>query len=122
MKSGGLRAPTLDVRPTLVEVAVEHATREVDRRRLVALELDEVEMPEAQPRREREHRGERQEFPRSAHAAFYHGPRGLMGERGSPMLSGEGGIRTLDGGLDPHNALAGRRLQPLGHFSGASGW
>ena len=34
-------------------------------------------------------------------------------------LYGEGGIRTLDGGLDPHNALAGRRLQPLGHFSGA---
>ena len=33
--------------------------------------------------------------------------------------SGEGGIRTLDGGLDPHNALAGRRLQPLGHFSRA---
>ncbi len=33
-------------------------------------------------------------------------------------LDGEGGIRTLDGGLYPHNALAGRRLQPLGHFSG----
>ena len=32
--------------------------------------------------------------------------------------SGEGGIRTLDGGIHPHNALAGRRLQPLGHFSG----
>src|SRR5438132_7997446 len=31
--------------------------------------------------------------------------------------SGEGGIRTLDGGIHPHNALAGRRLQPLGHFS-----
>ena len=30
---------------------------------------------------------------------------------------GEGGIRTLDGGVHPHNALAGRRLQPLGHFS-----
>jgi hypothetical protein len=30
---------------------------------------------------------------------------------------GEGGIRTLDGGIHPHNALAGRRLQPLGHFS-----
>ena len=28
-------------------------------------------------------------------------------------------IRTLDGGIHPHNALAGRRLQPLGHFSGA---
>ena len=34
--------------------------------------------------------------------------------------SGEGGIRTLDGGIHPHNALAGRRLQPLGHFSAAS--
>jgi hypothetical protein len=32
--------------------------------------------------------------------------------------SGEGGIRTLDAGIHPHNALAGRRLQPLGHFSG----
>jgi hypothetical protein len=32
-------------------------------------------------------------------------------------LSGEGGIRTLDGAIQPHNALAGRRLQPLGHFS-----
>ena len=31
--------------------------------------------------------------------------------------SGEGGIRTLDAGIHPHNALAGRRLQPLGHFS-----
>ena len=31
--------------------------------------------------------------------------------------SGEGGIRTLEGGLYPLNALAGRRLQPLGHFS-----
>ena len=33
-------------------------------------------------------------------------------------MNGEGGIRTLDGGIHPHNALAGRRLQPLGHFSG----
>jgi hypothetical protein len=33
------------------------------------------------------------------------------------LRSGEGGIRTLDGGIHPHNALAGRRLQPLGHFS-----
>jgi hypothetical protein len=32
--------------------------------------------------------------------------------------SGEGGIRTLEGGLYPLNALAGRCLQPLGHFSG----
>jgi hypothetical protein len=31
--------------------------------------------------------------------------------------SGEGGIRTLEGGYYPPNALAGRRLQPLGHFS-----
>src|SRR5215204_318157 len=35
----------------------------------------------------------------------------------SAVRSGEGGIRTLDGGIHPHNALAGRRLQPLGHFS-----
>ena len=34
--------------------------------------------------------------------------------------NGEGGIRTLDGGIHPHNALAGRRLQPLGHFSGTA--
>ena len=33
--------------------------------------------------------------------------------------SGEGGIRTLEAGFSPPNALAGRRLQPLGHFSGA---
>src|SRR5262245_25259642 len=36
----------------------------------------------------------------------------------SVLRSGEGGIRTLDAGIHPHNALAGRRLQPLGHFSG----
>ena len=30
---------------------------------------------------------------------------------------GEGGIRTLEAGYYPPNALAGRRLQPLGHFS-----
>src|SRR5205814_4200155 len=30
---------------------------------------------------------------------------------------GEGGIRTLEAGISPPNALAGRRLQPLGHFS-----
>src|SRR5919197_2549161 len=35
----------------------------------------------------------------------------------SVLRGGEGGIRTLDGGIHPHNALAGRRLQPLGHFS-----
>src|SRR6185437_12446424 len=32
--------------------------------------------------------------------------------------NGEGGIRTLEAGISPPNALAGRRLQPLGHFSG----
>ena len=37
----------------------------------------------------------------------------------SVLRGGEGGIRTLDGGIHPHNALAGRRLQPLGHFSAA---
>jgi hypothetical protein len=40
-------------------------------------------------------------------------PPGKVGRRSN----GEGGIRTLDGGIHPHNALAGRRLQPLGHFS-----
>src|SRR4051812_37083332 len=30
---------------------------------------------------------------------------------------GEGGIRTLDTGLSPYNALAGRHLRPLGHLS-----
>ena len=34
------------------------------------------------------------------------------------VRSGEGGIRTLEAGISPPNALAGRRLQPLGHFSG----
>jgi hypothetical protein len=34
--------------------------------------------------------------------------------------SGEGGIRTLEAGFSPPNALAGRRLQPLGHFSGGA--
>src|SRR5919202_501980 len=32
-------------------------------------------------------------------------------------INGEGGIRTLEAGDSPPNALAGRRLQPLGHFS-----
>src|SRR5712664_3033358 len=30
---------------------------------------------------------------------------------------GERGIRTLDTGLSPYNALAGRPLRPLGHLS-----
>src|SRR4051795_11793994 len=38
-------------------------------------------------------------------------------DRSADARGGEGGIRTLDGGIHPHNALAGRRLQPLGHFS-----
>ena len=37
--------------------------------------------------------------------------------RRQASIYGEGGIRTLDGDIHPHNALAGRRLQPLGHFS-----
>ena len=40
-----------------------------------------------------------------------------LGEPGGSPKSGEGGIRTLERGLCPSNALAGRRLQPLGHFS-----
>src|SRR3954465_8299082 len=38
---------------------------------------------------------------------------------GRAWRNGEGGIRTLEAGISPPNALAGRRLQPLGHFSGA---
>src|SRR5215208_3852358 len=42
-------------------------------------------------------------------------------ERGIFRVSnGEGGIRTLEAGFSPPNALAGRRLQPLGHFSGSA--
>jgi hypothetical protein len=33
------------------------------------------------------------------------------------FVGGEGGIRTLDTGLSPYNALAGRHLRPLGHLS-----
>src|ERR687897_542931 len=33
---------------------------------------------------------------------------------------GEGGIRTLDERITTRNALAGRRLQPLGHLSRAA--
>jgi hypothetical protein len=35
------------------------------------------------------------------------------------LFGGEGGIRTLDTGLSPYNALAGRHLRPLGHLSAA---
>jgi hypothetical protein len=35
------------------------------------------------------------------------------------LHGGEGGIRTLDTGVSPYNGLANRRLQPLGHLSGA---
>jgi hypothetical protein len=46
----------------------------------------------------------------------------LRGHEAS-LLGGEGGIRTLEAGFSPPNALAGRRLQPLGHFSaGRSGY
>ena len=38
-------------------------------------------------------------------------------DRSGTPPSGEGGIRTLEAGISPPNALAGRRLQPLGHFS-----
>src|SRR5262249_8304881 len=33
------------------------------------------------------------------------------------VVGGVGGIRTLDTGLSPYNALAGRPLRPLGHHS-----
>ena len=35
------------------------------------------------------------------------------------VFNGEGGIRTLDERITTRNALAGRRLQPLGHLSRA---
>ena len=47
-------------------------------------------------------------------------PNGFRDRRIRPLChpsSGEGGIRTLEGAVQPLNALAGRRLQPLGHFS-----
>src|SRR5207249_2538104 len=37
------------------------------------------------------------------------------------LSGGERGIRTLDTGLSPYNALAGRPLRPLGHLSGVCG-
>ena len=40
----------------------------------------------------------------------------VTGERLN-FFGGEGGIRTLDTGLSPYNALAGRHLRPLGHLS-----
>src|SRR3954453_14085094 len=42
----------------------------------------------------------------------------LSSRRAQWRRNGEGGIRTLEAGIHPPNALAGRRLQPLGHFSG----
>ena len=42
----------------------------------------------------------------------------LARDKSLPPRNGEGGIRTLEAGISPPNALAGRRLQPLGHFSG----
>src|SRR6476469_6258851 len=44
-------------------------------------------------------------------------PKGELALTTSEDGSGEGGIRTLEAGISPPNALAGRRLQPLGHFS-----
>jgi hypothetical protein len=40
----------------------------------------------------------------------------ILGGRES---GGERGIRTLDRAFQPYNGLANRRLQPLGHLSGA---
>src|SRR6266404_1766637 len=37
------------------------------------------------------------------------------------LSGGERGIRTLDTGLSPYNALAGRPLRPLGHLSEVRG-
>ena len=47
-------------------------------------------------------------------------PLGHPSIRALDPTSGEGGIRTLEGLLGP-NALAGRRLKPLGHLSKAPG-
>src|SRR3954451_18027323 len=44
---------------------------------------------------------------------------GLASSQNEGSCDGEGGIRTLEAGISPPNALAGRRLQPLGHFSRA---
>src|SRR6478672_104568 len=49
-------------------------------------------------------------------------PKGDLGLTRSEDGSGEGGIRTLEAGISPPNALAGRRLQPLGHFSGRASY
>jgi hypothetical protein len=38
----------------------------------------------------------------------------------SISCGGEAGIRTLDTGFGPYNGLANRRLQPLGHLTGAN--
>src|SRR5881392_4460116 len=73
-------------------------------------------------RREPAARAERAGFEPATHlSARTRFPVALLRPLGhlSVLRSGEGGIRTLDGGFFPHNALAGRRLQPLGHFSAA---
>ena len=41
------------------------------------------------------------------------------GENKRAKVGGEAGIRTLDTGFGPYNGLANRRLQPLGHLTGA---
>ena len=41
--------------------------------------------------------------------------------RSCRLYGGERGIRTLDTGLSPYNALAGRPLRPLGHLSEVRG-
>ena len=85
--------------------------------------------PTASPRARRDSRGkhgfprakaERAGFEPATHlSARTRFPVALLRPLGhlSVLRGGEGGIRTLDGGIHPHNALAGRRLQPLGHFS-----
>src|SRR6266487_3962613 len=57
-------------------------------------------------------------FDRSATPPVARQGTGAQDERLPGRGSGEGGIRTLEAGISPPNALAGRRLQPLGHFSG----
>lgn len=37
--------------------------------------------------------------------------------RKAKLENGEGGIRTLDTGINPYNGLANRRFRPLSHLS-----
>ena len=53
----------LDVSPTGRQLTVEQRAGELERDRLVELELDELERPQPQPGGDREDRGEEDELP-----------------------------------------------------------